>query len=92
VEAVTYRLYGHVFGDRMAYVPPGELDAAWHDEPVGRFRRRLVESGLSTEEGVASIDAECARVVSDTLADVLTLPEPGEDELLTDVVAGDAGE
>ena len=29
VEAVTYRLFGHVFGDRMSYVDPAELEAAW---------------------------------------------------------------
>jgi len=89
VEALTYRLYGHVFGDRMAYVPPEELDDAWRDEPVGRFRRRLVEAGVLTDEGADAVDRECARLVTETLDDVLTLPEPGPDELMTDVVGPD---
>ena len=51
IEALTYRLYGHVFGDRMTYLPPDELDAAWRDEPVGRFRRHLLEAGALTDDG-----------------------------------------
>ncbi|HEY7946605.1 MAG TPA: thiamine pyrophosphate-dependent dehydrogenase E1 component subunit alpha [Acidimicrobiales bacterium] len=88
VEAVTYRLYGHVFGDRMTYVPAGELDAAWEAEPVARFRRVLVDGGRLSESEADGVEEECARLVADTLAEVLSLAEPGADELLTDVVAG----
>jgi pyruvate dehydrogenase E1 component alpha subunit len=87
VEAVTYRLYGHVFGDRMAYLPAGELEAAWQAEPVARYRRQLTGSGVLTEEAAAEIEQEAVRLVTETLDEVLTLPEPGADELLTDVVA-----
>ncbi len=37
VEAVTYRLFGHVFGDRMGYVDPAELEEAWKQEPLSRL-------------------------------------------------------
>ncbi len=87
IEALTYRLYGHVFGDRMAYVPPDELDGAWRDEPVGRFRRRLVETGVLPDDDAVAVEQECARLVAETLDDVLTLPEPGPEELMTDVVS-----
>jgi pyruvate dehydrogenase E1 component alpha subunit len=86
IEAVTYRLYGHVFGDRMAYVPPDELDAAWRDEPVARFRRHLLDTGVLSNDDAVAVEEECARVVADSLAEVLALPEPDADELLTDVV------
>jgi len=86
VEALTYRLYGHVFGDRMAYLPPDELDRAWTGEPVGRFRRQLLDTGVLSDEAARVIDEECARLVADTLEEVLALPEPGPEELLTDVV------
>jgi acetoin:2,6-dichlorophenolindophenol oxidoreductase subunit alpha len=87
IEALTYRLYGHVFGDRMTYVPPDELDGAWRDEPVGRFRRRLIKTGLLSDDAAHRIEEECARLVADTLDEVLSLPEPDPDELLTDVLA-----
>jgi TPP-dependent pyruvate/acetoin dehydrogenase alpha subunit len=86
IEALTYRLYGHVFGDRMAYVPPDELDVAWRDEPVARFRRHLLDSGVLAHDVADAVEEECASLVADVLAEVLALPEPAADELLTDVV------
>ncbi len=87
VEAVTYRLFGHVFGDRMTYVDPKELEAAWKREPVTRFRQTLVEWGLLSEADAAAIEERSATTAAATLAEVLELPEPGADEVLTDVVA-----
>jgi len=87
VEARTYRLYGHVFGDRMAYVDKAELDAQWRGEPMARLRARLLDEGVLDEAGAAELEADCARRATTTLAEVLALPEPGPDEVLTDVVA-----
>ena len=91
IEAVTYRLYGHVFGDRMAYVPPDELDAAWRQEPVARFRSHLLDTGVLSEDAAHLVEQECAGLVADTLEEVLALPEPDPHELLTDVVASTGG-
>ncbi len=90
VEAVTYRLFGHVFGDRMGYVDPAELEEAWKQEPLSRFRRRLVERGVLTEDAADAVWERCAARATDTLAEVLELPEPGAQELLTDVVSSPA--
>jgi 2-oxoisovalerate dehydrogenase E1 component len=87
VEAVTYRLYGHVFGDRMTYIDQAELDEAWRAEPLARFRARLVaDGGLEEDEadGITAAEDEDAAVA---LAEVMALPEPDASELLTDVVA-----
>jgi pyruvate/2-oxoglutarate/acetoin dehydrogenase E1 component/TPP-dependent pyruvate/acetoin dehydrogenase alpha subunit len=87
VEAVTDRLFGHVFGDRMTYVDPKELEEAWKREPVARFRRTLVEWDLLSDADAAAIEERGAAMAAATLAEVLELPEPGADEVLTDVVA-----
>jgi len=87
VEAVTYRLYGHVFGDRMTYVDPTELEEAWRREPVARFRDALVERGLLSEAEATAVQEAGAANAAATLAEVLELPEPGLDEVLTDVVS-----
>ncbi|MDR3651122.1 MAG: thiamine pyrophosphate-dependent enzyme, partial [Acidimicrobiales bacterium] len=87
VEAVTFRLFGHVFGDRMGYVDPAELEEAWKQEPVARFRGALVERGVLTEEAAHAVEARCATLAGGTLAEVLELPEPDADEVLRDVVA-----
>ncbi|HXW34612.1 MAG TPA: thiamine pyrophosphate-dependent enzyme, partial [Acidimicrobiales bacterium] len=86
VEAVTYRLYGHVFGDRMTYLDPSELDAAWREEPVARFRARLIEEGVLDDEQARQTETDAAAECSRALAEVMPLPEPGPDELLADVV------
>ncbi len=87
VEAVTYRLFGHVFGDRMGYVDPAELEKAWKHEPVARFRRSLVGRGLLTEQEAADIEGRAAAHAAAVLGEVLALPEPGAAEVLLDVVA-----
>jgi 2-oxoisovalerate dehydrogenase E1 component len=87
VEADTYRLFGHVFGDRMTYVDPAELATAWEHEPVARFRRTLVAGGLLTDEEAGDIEQRAADLAVATLAEVLGLPEPDDDEVLTDVVS-----
>lgn len=87
VEAVTYRLYGHVFGDRMSYMDEQELQEAWRAEPVGRFRARLIDQGTLSEDEAAKIEAEAASEVAAVLAEVSASAAPDVSELETDVVA-----
>ncbi|MHB8439878.1 MAG: thiamine pyrophosphate-dependent dehydrogenase E1 component subunit alpha [Acidimicrobiales bacterium] len=86
VEAMTYRLYGHVYGDSMAYVDAEELRAAWDSEPVARFAAALEASGLLSADERRAMDEGVAQEADATLDRVLAMPEPGPEELLTDVV------
>jgi TPP-dependent pyruvate/acetoin dehydrogenase alpha subunit len=81
VEAVTYRLFGHVFGDPMKYVERAEIDEAWAAEPTGRFRRSL------DPDTASEIDARCADEVAVALSRALSDPEPGPEVLLEDVTS-----
>jgi acetoin:2,6-dichlorophenolindophenol oxidoreductase subunit alpha len=85
VEALTYRLYGHVFGDPMKYVEPSELDAAWSAEPTGRFRRALLEEGILDEESAERIDASNRSAAREALEAALSDPEPDPSTLLENV-------
>jgi pyruvate dehydrogenase E1 component alpha subunit len=87
VEALTYRLYGHVFGDPMKYVEGSELQEAWDAEPTGRFRRRLEELGVLDEDAASAIDAAAAEEAADALAATREDPDPGIATLLDDVTA-----
>jgi acetoin:2,6-dichlorophenolindophenol oxidoreductase subunit alpha len=91
VEAVTYRFHGHFFGDPMAYIPPGELDAAVAADPVPRFRARLLADRVAPEQRLAAIEADAVRTVETALADVLTSPPPPLEELAVDVYATTRG-
>jgi TPP-dependent pyruvate/acetoin dehydrogenase alpha subunit len=87
VEAVTYRLFGHVFGDPMKYVERAEIDEAWAAEPTGRFRRSLEQSGVLDPDTASEIDARCADEVAAALSRALSDPEPGPEVLLEDVTS-----
>lgn len=85
VECVTYRFFGHFFGDQMAYIPKEELEAAKAADPVERFRRRLVEGGVLDQAQLEAIEQKAADRVEAAIAEVLASPAPELDELDRDV-------
>jgi TPP-dependent pyruvate/acetoin dehydrogenase alpha subunit len=88
VECLTYRFFGHFFGDQMAYIPAAELEAAKAADPVPRFGDRLVDEGVLTRSQVDGIDEQARRQVDEAVAEVLASPTPTLDELDRDVYAG----
>lgn len=87
LECVTFRFRGHYFGDRMSYIPSEQLDAAKAADPVPRFRVRLIDSGVSTDEELAGVDAGALIAVDEALKTVMAAPAPDVDELDRDVYA-----
>jgi acetoin:2,6-dichlorophenolindophenol oxidoreductase subunit alpha len=87
IECLTYRFFGHFFGDQMAYIPPEELEAAKAADPVLRFGDRLVESGVLEREGVDAVHEEARRQVDEALVEVLDSPTPTLGEIDRDVYA-----
>jgi pyruvate dehydrogenase E1 component alpha subunit len=85
VEAVTYRLCGHFYGDQMPYMDPEELQRAWAAEPVGRFAGQLIEAGVLSPEDVATIEAAAQQRVSEALDAAIGAPFPAPGELLSDL-------
>ncbi len=59
VEAMTHRLVGHYSGDLQAYRPPGELEAAWRNDPLERLAGRIGDEATLQAERLA-VDAEIA--------------------------------
>ena len=47
LEAMTQRLVGHYIGDAEQYRPPGEVEAAQHDEPLVRAEQSLASLGIT---------------------------------------------
>jgi acetoin:2,6-dichlorophenolindophenol oxidoreductase subunit alpha len=86
IEARTFRFFGHVFGDADAYMVNGEKQAAMANDPVPRFRARLVALGVPESDLTrleAAIDEEIEAAVSFALAS----PPPDVAELQRDVLA-----
>ena len=88
VEAVAYRLQGHYFGDGMEYVDADELAQAREVDPFGRFRARVIDAGLATEDDLDQIDAALDEGIEAAWTFAKESPETDVAELRVDVFAG----
>ena len=87
IECVTFRFRGHYFGDRMPYIPKDQLEAAMAADPVPKFRRHLIDSGVCTDDELSGIDEGALTEVEAALKTVLSAEPPTADELDRDVYA-----
>jgi TPP-dependent pyruvate/acetoin dehydrogenase alpha subunit len=85
IEAMTFRFFGHVFGDDDSYMAPGEKDAAMKKDPVVILRARLIAEGISTEAELAAIEAQIETDLDEAIDEALAAPIPDNSELTTDV-------
>ena len=87
LECVTFRFRGHYFGDRMPYIPKEQLEAALAADPVPRFRRHLIDTGVCTDEELSGIDEGARTEVEAALKAVMSADAPSVEELDRDVYA-----
>ncbi|HET9914119.1 MAG TPA: thiamine pyrophosphate-dependent dehydrogenase E1 component subunit alpha, partial [Anaerolineales bacterium] len=64
IEAMTYRLWGHMMGDPEVYRTKEEVAKARENEPILRLGRRLIELGCK-ESDLARFDAEAEAVLAE---------------------------
>jgi TPP-dependent pyruvate/acetoin dehydrogenase alpha subunit len=86
IEAMTFRLQGHVFGDADAYMAPGEKEAAMARDPVPRYRAWLIEGGVAESE-LAALETAIDHEIDEAVAFALESPPPDIAELSRDVFA-----
>ena len=89
VEAMTYRFWGHIFGDNMRYMPKEERQAAMDADPAVRYRQWLLDGQHFSEDELAGMEAAAAAAIADAFEFALASPPPGPEELYTDVYAGE---
>lgn len=87
IEAITFRFFGHVFGDDDKYMTKEEKAAAMAKDPLPAYRARLIADGIATEEKLATMEAAIAAEVEDAIQFGLSSPLPSADELRRDVFA-----
>ena len=87
IEAMTFRFYGHVFGDDDSYMIKEEKAAAMAKDPLILFRARLIADGVANEDRLAEIDATIAAQIEDAIQFALASDMPPLEELTTDVYA-----
>jgi pyruvate dehydrogenase E1 component alpha subunit len=87
IEAMTYRLWGHMMGDPEVYRTKDEVARARENDPILRLAQRLGDLGYS-EVALSGLEADADDLIADALqfAEASPLPEPAA--ALTDVFAG----
>ncbi len=63
IECLTYRQGGHSRGDPATYRPKEEVKQWLKKDPVARFKTRLLERRIMTEEEATRIEKEVAREI-----------------------------
>ena len=86
LEMKTYRYRGHSMSDPAKYRTRDEVDAMrkQHDS-IEHLRDLLLREGVD-EAGLKQIDQKVKAVVADAADFALASPEPGSDELYTDIL------
>jgi TPP-dependent pyruvate/acetoin dehydrogenase alpha subunit len=87
IEAKTFRLQGHVFGDADSYMLKGEKEAAMARDPVPAYRKWLIEQGHSTEAALAKLEGDIESEIDAAVEYALSSPVPDIAELRRDVFA-----
>ena len=90
IEAVTFRFFGHVFGDADKYMDPAQKAAAMAADPYPAFRSKLIADGTATEAQLAEIEAKIEKDIDDAVEFALDAPFPDVAEVTRDVYGATA--
>ena len=84
IEAMTYRLWGHMMGDPEIYRTKEEVAKAKENDPIVRLGRRLLEVGCSDSD-LTRLDGEAEALIADALQFAESSPAPEPADAFTDV-------
>ncbi|CAN5909659.1 thiamine pyrophosphate-dependent dehydrogenase E1 component subunit alpha [soil metagenome] len=86
IECKVNRYYGHFEGDAQTYRGENEVeDIRSEKDCLMLFVQRVTSAGLVEQEDLDEIDQEVGQLIDEAVDEGQSAPEPGEDELLTDV-------
>jgi TPP-dependent pyruvate/acetoin dehydrogenase alpha subunit len=87
VEAMTYRLVGHMIGDTEPYRTQEEV-AEWRArDPIHTFPQRLIEEYGVSQAAVEAAQAEVEAHMAELVRFALESPWPSADEITKDIFA-----
>jgi TPP-dependent pyruvate/acetoin dehydrogenase alpha subunit len=87
IEAVTFRMKGHAEHDDQRYVPKELLEMWAARDPLQRYERYLLETGLATPDELEAITARISRQLDEDVAFAEANPMPDPASALLDVYA-----
>jgi pyruvate dehydrogenase E1 component alpha subunit len=87
LEMKTYRYRGHSMSDPAKYRPKDEAaEVREKRDPIDKFGAKLVQRGVASENDLKMMDNEIKQTVIAAAAFATESPEPGVEELYTDIV------
>ncbi len=85
VDAQCYRYKGHSMSDPQKYRTKEEVSEYEAGDPIHRLTQHLIEHKHATQEQLDALDAEAKKLATDSVKYANESPEPGVEELHTDV-------
>jgi len=85
LEAMTYRFRGHSMGDPERYRKQDEVHKWQENDPIGIYRRNLIEKGIASAEELDAQDDEAFTIVDKAVEFAENSPEPSPDQLFEDI-------
>jgi pyruvate dehydrogenase E1 component alpha subunit len=85
LEVITYRFRGHSMGDPERYRQADEVKCWQENDPIGIYRKYLVELNISTEAELNELDRRAEVETQAAVQFAETSPEPAPEELFADV-------
>jgi len=85
LEIKTYRFRGHSMGDPERYRKQAEVHQWRENDPIGIYRKYLMENGIASEEELNAQDDRAKEIVDESVEFAESSPEPEPEELFTDV-------
>jgi pyruvate dehydrogenase E1 component alpha subunit len=85
LEVITYRYRGHSMGDPERYRKPEEVKKWQETDPIGIFRKHLLEKKTVSAKALDEIDTRVEEEVNEAVEFAETSPEPAMEELFTDI-------
>ncbi len=81
LEAITYRYRGHSMGDPERYRRPEEVKQWQENDPIGIFRKYLLEKKTASAKALDDIDAQAENEVNEAVEFAEASPEPAVNNL-----------
>ena len=86
LEMKTYRYRGHSMSDPAKYRTKEEVaEVREKRDPIDHFGNKLIQRGVATEAELKTLDNEIKQIVIDSATFATESPEPGIEELYTDI-------
>jgi pyruvate dehydrogenase E1 component alpha subunit len=85
LEIFTYRYRGHSMGDPERYRKQEEVKKWQEEDPIGIYRRYLVEHDIANEEELDDLEKKVEREVQEAVEFAESSPEPAPETLFENI-------